>query len=211
MTSPPIVEAEPVAEPVDAPEAQPDERQQDLPGYCLAASARARGCRRTDGRVRRIPPAELDAFLVTFPEEGGDPWNLGQRWSSYGSPQGDWSLGVATFYSHVGPRAGGRLIVEGSHRLLQSFFEQLKPSERLSKRLSDRFFRSHPYFAELTGKTPPKPERVRRFMGEETEIDGVAVRVLELTGEPGDAVLYHRGLVSSISRNVSQETAFMRG
>jgi hypothetical protein len=151
------------------------------------------------------------AFLVTFPEEGGDPWNLGQRWSSYGSPQGDWSLGVATFYSHVGPRAGGRLIVEGSHRLLQSFFEQLKPSERLSKRLSDRFFRSHPYFAELTGKTPPKPERVRRFMGEETEIDGVAVRVLELTGEPGDAVLYHRGLVSSISRNVSQETAFMRG
>ena len=113
---------------------------------------------------------------------------------SYGSPQGDWSLGVATFYSHVGPRAGGRLIVEGSHRLLQSFFEQLKPSERLSKRLSDRFFRSHPYFAELTGKTPPKPERVRRFMGEETEIDGVAVRVLELTGEPGDAVLYHRGL-----------------
>ena len=44
MTSPPIVEAEPVAEPVDAPEAQPDERQQDLPGYCLAASARATRC-----------------------------------------------------------------------------------------------------------------------------------------------------------------------
>ena len=73
MTSPPIVEAEPVAEPVDAPEAQPDERQQDLPGYCLAASARARGCRRTAGRVRRIPPAELGRFSRHLSGRGRRP------------------------------------------------------------------------------------------------------------------------------------------
>jgi len=48
-------------------------------------------------------------------------------------------------------------------------------------------------------------------MEESTAIDGVEVRVVELIGEPGDAVISNRSLVGSRSRNVSDRTAFVRG
>lgn len=151
------------------------------------------------------------AFIVNFPERSGRPWGLDHRWSIYNDPDRAWMLRVALFFSDVGPRAGGRLVVEGSHHLVQSFYAQLKPSERMGQKHRDRFFYTHPYFAELTRKIADKGDRTRRFMEEHTAIDGVEVRVVELTGEPGDAVFYHPGLVSCIARNVADTPAFVRG
>ena len=40
----------------------------------------------------------------------------------------------------------------------------------------------------LTGKAPSPADRIAAFMEGETMVDGVPLRVVELTGEPGDMV-----------------------
>ncbi|MFT5376830.1 MAG: hypothetical protein ACI906_003668, partial [Candidatus Latescibacterota bacterium] len=101
----------------------------------------------------------------------------------------------------------------GSHRLVHAFYTALKPSERLRKGqiLNERFLKKYPYFAELMGRAPDKGDRVRRFMEETTEVDGVGLRVVELEGEPGDAVFYNRMLVSGVARNMTDVPVFVRG
>ena len=72
------------------------------------------------------------------------------------------------------------------------------------------FARSHPWLAELSGKAPDQGDRIRRFMEEGAVVDGVPVRVVELTGEPGDAVLTHPAICHCRSYNCSQTPRFMR-
>ena len=66
------------------------------------------------------------------------------------------------------------------------------------------------WLAELAGKTPDRGDRIRRFMEEGAVIDGVPVRVVEMTGEPGDAVLWHPALYHGRSHNCSSVPRFMR-
>ena len=102
------------------------------------------------------------SFVVTFPEKSGRPWDLGVRWPLYADPARPWMHNVGLFFSSVGAGAGGKLVVERSHHLVQAYFAQLKPSERIDKRHRYNFFNAHPYFAELTGRTAGKGDRVRR-------------------------------------------------
>lgn len=153
------------------------------------------------------------AVRPIFPSREDEPWDLGRSWHCYCNPQVQWSMGVGTFYSAVKKQGGGRLYVAGSHRLVHAFYSGLKPSERLYKGqvLNERFLREYPYFAELMGRAKDKGDRVRRFMEETTEVDGVGLRVVELEGEPGDAVFYNRMLVSGVSRNTTDVPVFVRG
>ena len=156
------------------------------------------------------------AFTPVFPSRSNAPWNLGDggEWGCYADPQVPWSMGVITFFSDVRPQGGGRLLVEGSHRLVRAFHDRLNPGQLLDGRhLPVReFCERYPFFAELTGKEPDRGDRVRRYMEETTEVDGVELRVVELTGEPGDAVFYNRSLISSnAARNLTDTPVFMRG
>lgn len=153
------------------------------------------------------------AVRPIFPSRENTPWDLGRSWHCYCNPQVQWSIGMGTFYSDVKKQGGGRLFVAGSHRLVHAFYTALKPSERLRKGqiLNERFLKKYPYFAELMGRAPDKGDRVRRFMEETTEVDGVGLRVVELEGEPGDAVFYNRMLVSGVARNMTDVPVFVRG
>lgn len=156
------------------------------------------------------------AFTPIFPSRSSAPWDLGDggEWGCYADPQVPWSMGVNTFFSDVPPRSGGRLLVEGSHRLVRAFHDRLKPGQLLDgKHLPVReFCQRYPFFAELTGKEPDPGDRVRRYMEETTVVDGIELRVVELTGEPGDAVLYNRALISSnAARNLTDAPIFIRG
>ncbi len=44
-------------------------------------------------------------------------------------------------------------------------------------------------------------DRVRRFMAEGAEIEGVRLRVVELTGRPGEAVVMHPWLMHAAAPN----------
>ncbi len=159
------------------------------------------------------------AFVVTFPEADRDAWGIrAAGWHVWGGPRSDFVpkspfLRVITFYSHVGPRGGAPLVVEGSHRLVMSFCSQLNSSDfsRSLSVLNNRFARCHPWLAELAGKTEDQGDRLHRFMEEKTLIGDVEVRVVELTGEPGDAILCHPAIFSNSSTNHTDSPSFIRG
>lgn len=158
-------------------------------------------------------------FGVTFPEAPGtswrlraSDWHLDFRFRPDAHTLMPAGLRVFTFFSSVAPEGGGTLVVEGSHHLALNHFKRLGPLDRERKKaaLDDGFARSHPWLAELTGKVPDKGDRIRRFMEEGAVIDGVPVKVVEMTGEPGDAVLWHPALYHGRSYNCALVPRFMR-
>lgn len=163
------------------------------------------------------PPGGRGGFLVSFPESSDASWDIIDRgWHWDGHPQmynaSQPSLMLFTFYSQVIATGGGTLIVAGSHRLVMQFFDTLEPSHgtRKQKPLKQRFAKSYPWFAELTGTVPSKDDRIQRFMEKATVINHVPVRVVELTGEPGDAVFCHPAIFHATSYNRAEVPRFMR-
>ena len=65
------------------------------------------------------------------------------------------------------------------------------PAARFDREAWERFHRSHPWLMALTGQAPSPADRIAAFMDRETIVDGVPLRVVELTGEPGDMVFCH--------------------
>ncbi len=162
-------------------------------------------------------PAGWGGFLVSFPQDTDEPWDVTtKQWHWDGDPgsqvDGLSGLFIFTFYSHVLPGGGGTLIVEGSHRLVTAYFRNLAHYhiDQKQKKIRLRFCKSHPWLAELTGGVPDSKDRIRRFMEERTIIDDVPVRVVELTGEPGDAVLCHPSIFHARSFNRADVPRFMR-
>ena len=62
----------------------------------------------------------------------------------------------------------------------------------------------------MAGFEPSPRDRIESFMHEETDIDGVPVRVVELTGEPGDMVFCHPCVLHCAAPNCGDHPRFMR-
>jgi hypothetical protein len=169
------------------------------------------------GPVRWRVPSNWGVVLVTFPNPGVGNWSL---------PTAGWhfdfelhrnatllgGLFVFTFFSVVEARGGGTLIVEGSHRLLRQFHAELSPAEQQEPHqlLRRRFLRFDPWLKALTGTGPAPDDRIAYFMQETREVRGAPVRVVELTGEPGDAVLCHPLILHAAAPNRLKVPRFMR-
>jgi len=167
------------------------------------------------GPVRWQVPSNWGLVLVTFPGSGA--WTLpAAGWHfDFELDRNATSLGglfVFTFFSKVEARGGGTLIVEGSHRLLRAFHAELSPAERQTphRLLRKRFLRFDPWIEALTGKGPVPEDRTAYFMQETREVRGAPVRVVELTGEPGDAVLCHPLMLHVAAPNRRESPRFMR-
>jgi hypothetical protein len=76
--------------------------------------------------------------------------------------------------------------------------------------LRERFHRSHPWIMALTGQVPSPADRIAAFMDRETIVEGVPLRVVELTGEPGDMVFCHPVMVHCVAPNRGTRPRFMR-
>jgi hypothetical protein len=161
------------------------------------------------------PPRDWGRCLVTFPEPGD--WRLPTRlwhWDNPCEPHLDRARGlfVVSFVGPVAPRGGGTLLLSGSPRLLAQQ-ERAVPAERLpvsGARRWERFHRSHPWLMALAGLAPSPPDRVAAFMDREAVVDGVPLRVVELTGEPGDMVFCHPAVVHCAAPNRGARPRFMR-
>ncbi|WP_372786712.1 phytanoyl-CoA dioxygenase family protein [Phenylobacterium sp.] len=98
------------------------------------------------------------------------------------------------------PGGGGTGYIAGSHVLIRALADaagRALPSAQARKALAAR----SPWFAALT--SPPTGEdRVRCFMREGSELDGTAVRVCEMLGDPGDVILMHPLLMHAPTPNV---------
>jgi hypothetical protein len=160
-------------------------------------------------------PRDWGRPLVTFPGPGA--WELPTRLWHWDNPaelhlDGPRALFVVSFIGPVAPRGGGTLILSGSPRLLLQRERRIgtsRPRES-GARLWDRFHRADPWLMALTGLAPSPADRIAAFMASETVVDGVPLRVVELTGEPGDMVFCHPVMVHCVGPNRGTRPRFMR-
>jgi len=162
-----------------------------------------------------LTPKHWGRVITTFPV-GGD-WSLPAGLWHWDSPCA-WhrdamnGLLVAIFVGAVETHGGGTLLLAGSHRLL------LKQEAALArdgwrghtKARRELFYRSHPWLMALTGVETSLRDRIASSMENGTTIDGIPIRVVELTGEPGDMVFCHPTLVHCVSPNHGTQPRFMR-
>jgi len=141
--------------------------------------------------------------LITFPTPG--PWSVpSTAWHLDFPPTTPLTaIRMFAYLTSVAPKGGGTVVVAGSHRLVQMEGDGTKSATaraRLAARSS--------WFRDLWRPVPDE-DRVERFMREGHTLDGVDVRVVELTGEPGDVVLWHPSLLHGVAPNSRDEPRFM--
>lgn len=100
---------------------------------------------------------------------------------------------MLSFLHTVAPGGGGTLFVAGSHRLLDA------PGRELRSKAFRKALKRKPYFDVLLGTEGS--ERTR-FLENRHCVDGVDVRLVELTGEPGDVVFADARLLHAPAPNV---------
>jgi len=153
------------------------------------------------GAARWQRPAHWGRPLVTFPRPG-TTWDV---------PASDWhldsqdigELSMVVVFAHlapVRPSGGGTLVITGSHQLTTPAGPK---ADNVPVRSGDvkAYLRTlHPWLRDLWN-ADSDTDRIRRYMQAGAVIDGVRVRVEELTGEPGDAVIMHPRLLHVVAPN----------
>ena len=125
---------------------------------------------------------ELDPWggaLISFPVPG--PWRMPTKnwhfdFPASGPPDRPQIMRLFGFVNDVVPQGGGTLVIEGSHELVRRWVAAAPNHDAgNSKTVKKRLAREYPWF------DAPTPDG--------TEIDGVRVRAVELTGQAGDVAL----------------------
>ncbi|MGH7924731.1 MAG: phytanoyl-CoA dioxygenase family protein [Candidatus Binatus sp.] len=173
------------------------------------------------GRGNWQSPQRWGSLLVTFPESR-EPWNVPhQAWHldlprSRSTP-GLFALRIFTCLANLPAGAGGTLFIQGSHRLVENL-PWIEGIERMhSADARKALIRTCPWVKELCSKDM-SDGRVKRFMERTEAFEGVELRVIEMTGEPGDVLLtnpllLHAGAknCAAVPRIVLSSTVFRSG
>lgn len=156
-------------------------------------------------------PDDLGDFLITFPNASS--WELPHDDpTGWHSDEGIWpGLMGFIFLNDVERQGGGTLVVQGSHRLPRRDYRRVAEPDGAGRKWKHRWEaeRQCEWLKDL--RTPGDPVvRYRRFVETATDVDGVPLQVVELTGEAGDAVLCHPWLLHAIAPNAAATPRFMR-
>ena len=150
---------------------------------------------------------------VTFPTPG--PWTLPTRTWHADAPYTEplEPLGGALLFAFIEPveaGSGGTLVLAGSHRAAARF-AAARATVRTDKMATTRkaFFRSHEWLHALVRDEAEPTTRLERFSAE-ADIAGLPMRVIELTGEPGDIVVAHPLMVHCVAPNCGDSPRMMR-
>ena len=133
-------------------------------------------------------------------------WHIDANYLSALSPP----LGVRThaLFGDVAPRAGGTLIVSGSHRLVHTYFKDHPPPPAARGADYRRLLQRHPYLRELHTEGDAG-ERVARFMDSVEEHDGIPLHVVENRGTAGDVILLHPLVLHVATPNTGHAPRFL--
>jgi ectoine hydroxylase-related dioxygenase (phytanoyl-CoA dioxygenase family) len=149
-----------------------------------------------------VEPQHAGQVLVTMPE--GVPWSVPHRqWhTDVGFEEPAEAVKIWALLGDIEPGGGGTPQVAGSHRIIERFLSGT--GEREFKAVRDQVLRSDPWFRNLTSEQrevdPMAP----------AELDGLPVRVVELTGQAGDVYLTHPWILHSIAPNATDTPRMMR-
>ena len=138
--------------------------------------------------------------LITMPTS--EPWHLPHKVWHFDLPaRGPTdrlaALRLFGLVDDVAPRGGGTLVVEGSHELVRRMVEAAPDHDAGGSSDVRLTLREHDFFAALNR---PEPD-VATFMNDGAIVDGVPVRVAEITGDAGDLVVMHPWLMHNLSMN----------
>lgn len=149
--------------------------------------------------------------LLTFPEHA--PWRMPRGWHiDFGLEQPTWptfAVKVFAFFDLVEPAGGGTLLLEGSHRVVERF-AQGRHEDLSTPAAHNELMHCDPWIEQLAlGGSARHPRQ--ELVGQWNDVLGVPVRVLELTGNPGDVVLAHMHVMHSPSPNAGTRPRQMLG
>jgi hypothetical protein len=145
------------------------------------------------------PPSTWGLPLVTFAAPGAE-WTVpsaGWHVDSYGPEHDLPGVTVFVFLTPVAERGGGTVVLSGSHRLFNRYIATTgtwRPAE-VRAALAAR----HPWLRDLWSEDR---HAAPTAMGDGAMLDGVHVRVRELTGRAGDVVLMHPRTFHTAAPNV---------
>jgi hypothetical protein len=115
------------------------------------------------------------------------------------------------------PHGGATLAVAGSPRLALALAQARGLAKMRSADVRKGLIERYAWIRELWSDDS-SGDRVARFMNTATQLDDVDVRVIEMTGEPGDVYLVHPLMVHAGSPNclatprmVLSSTVYQRG
>lgn len=156
------------------------------------------------GRGNWQAPERWASLLVSFPDSH-EPWRLPhQTWHlDYPvSPEmrGLFALRMFIVAAPLSAHGGGTLMAAGSPGLFDKIAAREGTPRLHSADARKALIREYPWFRALCSKED-SADRVRRFMSEPSLVDGVEVRVVEVTGEPGDVYLMHPWMLHNLSPN----------
>jgi hypothetical protein len=138
-------------------------------------------------------PKNWGALFLAFPST--DVWNVPSRgWhadanyvSALAPPAG---VRTHALLGDVAPRAGGTLLISGSHRLVHKHFTDHPPPRGTRGAGYRKLLLRHPYLRDLH-TDGDATERAGRFMARAEDHDGIPLQVVENTGTAGDVILLH--------------------
>jgi hypothetical protein len=167
------------------------------------------------GAAQWRPLKTLGGLLMTMPEPEPKAWDRALEWHFDNDPRAYLArvdeLMLFTFFSSVRPRGGGTLVLAGSPRLVARYIAAGAAGEGTDPdAITAGLAAWHPWLAELLGRPSSEARSTTTLMEEPVEVDGVPLQIVELTGEPGDAVLCHPAVLHAVSMNCSTIPRFMR-
>ena len=151
-------------------------------------------------------------ILFSLFERG--PWVLPDGWHMDGGfEHATWpvrSVKLFAFFGEVGPQGGGTMLLPGTHRLVDRYREGLLTSRRRQGELAALHVVTTRGLARLLDGAD-LPDHGRPLVGAASEIHGVLVQVVELTGSPGDVVVTHPHVFHARSPNTDTVPRLMLG
>lgn len=134
--------------------------------------------------------------FVTFAVPGV-PWTVPTAGWHYDRPYdpedlvGVPGLNAFAFLAPVRRGGGGTLVLAGSHHLVRTYTAAVGGGERVSSpAIKQALGEADPWLRGLWERgAGGDTDRARRYLDEGAVVDGVRLKVVELTGEPGDVVV----------------------
>ena len=156
-------------------------------------------------------PKNWGALFLAFPSMHA--WNVPCRgWhadanylSALSPPAG---VRTHALLGDVASRAGGTLIVSGSHRLVHKHFTDNPPPPGTRGADYRNLLLSHPYIRDLHSEGDAA-ERAARFMDRAEDHEGIPLQVVENTGTAGDVILLHPLLLHAATSNNGNAPRFL--
>ncbi|MEV0289330.1 MULTISPECIES: phytanoyl-CoA dioxygenase family protein [unclassified Kribbella] len=159
-------------------------------------------------------PSRWGVLLVTFPRHEQAEWDVPYDvWHNdfvpYDAGRGLRAVQMFVLLNDIRPQGGATLVLTGSHHLVARYADPAEDGPH-PKRLRKVLTGVDPWLRQLWVRDDANGnDRVRRYLADGGEVDGVPLRVVELTGQAGDAYFMHCDTFHSAAPNCGDAPRMM--